>query len=406
MWQVEHQCTQCGADVVLEEAQRLFQCPFCRVKLYMSPGDFFRYYIEPGPGSGELIFIPYWRFKGMAFSFAGGEVTAGLVDVSRNATRFDFLPSSLGLRSQTQNLRFLSPAVSGSFLARDINLEDTLALEDRFTAAGTALPQVTYIGESLSCIYAPIYLRGSSVYDGLAGESIAALPGESEQGFPGRQQADEVRLFFMPCICPQCGADMDGEAQSMILTCANCLSAWSGSANEFQKVPCSFVPAGASPHVYLPFWQMEAEAALLESHADAIRVLRLPAAVMSRWENEPFIARVPAFKISPEWFLKIAMVMSFTPGDFSQDEMEEGCPDGELFPAALPMSEAYESLKMVLAYSSPARKGLAELLDSLEFDLKAARLVWWPFLSSGMELVRPDRKFSINAAALKWGKGI
>jgi len=408
MWQVEHQCTQCGAAVVLEEAQRVFKCPFCRVKLYISPGDFFRYYLAPAPGIGEAIFVPYWRFKGMAFSFTGAEIGAGLVDVSRNATRFDFLPSSLGLRSQTQKLRFLSPAVQGSFLERNVALEDTLALDERFAPAGLVRPKMTYIGESLNVIYSPVYLRNVSVYDGLAGERIAPLPEDEDffgRGGPSRPPIDSAgRLDFIPCICPDCGADMEGEAQSAIMTCSNCLSAWRVEGNYFIKIPSSFAPAYGEAAVFLPFWRIEAVSqGIIESRAEAARIMGLPVAVMKDWENEPFLAVVPAFKVSPDLFLRIAKVMSFHPEEVS---LEEGCPRGKLFPATLPLTEARESLRIVLAYSSPAKKAFEGVFPKLDFARNSAVLVWMPFVPAGMELVRPDRKFGISASALKWGQGI
>ncbi len=404
MWQVEHQCTQCGASVILEEAQRLFKCPFCRVKLYISPGDFSRYYLAPPHDAGEVIFVPYWRFKGMAFSFEKAKVSSRIVDVSRNATRFDFLPRSLGVRSQTQKLRFLTPAVSGSFLGRDRDLKDTLALEEKFALAGVANPKMTYIGESMSAIYFPVYYRDLSVYDGLAGEPIAPMPDEAGLEFSGRPGAAEGRLSFIPCLCPDCGWDMEGEPQSAVLTCGNCSSAWGATGNALQKVPCHFVPARGDSLVHLPFWQIEAKVDwVLETRADAVRLLNLPVVAKREWEKEPFRALVPAFKINPEWFLKIARVMSFSSGAFS---LEEGFPKGKLHPAALPFNEAFESLEMVLAYSAADKKGFAQWFSGVKFVAKNSGLVWWPFIASGMELVRPDREFSISASALKWGKGI
>lgn len=404
MWQVEHQCTQCGADVLLDEEQRFFKCPFCRVNLYISPGGFFRYYLAPGPGPGTPVFVPYWRFKGMAFSFGNAEVACRIVDVSRNATRFAFLPQSLGVRSQTQKLRFLSAAVPGSYLEHDAALEDALALEEKFVQAGMVRPKMTYIGESMSMIYFPVYCRDLAVYDGLAGERIAPMPDAAGMGFAGRPQADEGRISFIPCLCPDCGQDMEGGPHSAVLTCGNCSSAWAAAGGALEKVPCSFVPARGDSLEYLPFWRIEAKAdGVLETRADAVRLLNLPAAVRPQWEREPFTSFVPAFKINPEWFLKIAKVMSFYSGPF---HLEDGVPKGRSFAATLPLGEALESLPMVLAYSAADRKGFAGHFPGLKFVPGAARLVWQPFIASGMELVRPDREFSISASMLKWGKGI
>lgn len=403
MWQVDHQCTQCGAAVVLDEGQRLFKCPFCRVKLYISARGIFQYHLAAGREPGETTFVPYWRFKGMAFSFTGTGVECGLVDVSRNATRFTFLPASLGLRSQTQKLRFLSQPVQGRFLERDIALEETLALEERFAGTGLMRRDKTYIGESTSVIYLPVGRRDESFYDGISGEMIDVpeqdWPGPADCAIPG-----EGGLVFSACLCPGCGADLDGEAQSEVLTCRNCLSAWRPSEAGFQKIPCSFAPGRGEPLLYLPFWHIQAYArGILETRADAVRLLNLAEAAGPQRESEPFRALVPAFKIVPDWFLRIAAFMTFKSGEFS---WEEGCPEDEAFPATLPSGEAFESLKMVLAHAAYAKRQLALIFPAMNFTLHSASLVYLPFITRGLELIRPDGKFSISSSALKWGKGI
>lgn len=404
MWQVEHQCTQCGAAVVLEEDQRLFQCPFCRVKLYISPGDFFRYYLAPAAGSGESTFVPYWRFKGMAFSFKDYNVHSSIVDVSRNATKFGFLPLSLGLRTQALKLKFVTASVPGSFLTQETALIDTLALEERFMQTGLHRAELTYIGESVSMIYAPVYYKDLSVCDGITGERIVPLPDEAGLEFAGKPRAGEGRLSFLPSLCPQCGWDMEGEPQSAVLACGNCGSAWAAENGRFKKVPCSWVRMQGDSFSYLPFWHIEAASeGLLESRADAVRILNLPEAVKPQWESEIFRALIPAFKVNPELFLKIAKVMTFSSGDFPPDG---NCPKGALTAATLPLNEAFESLKIILAYSAVAKRSFAPLFPRLDLKLKNSCLVYWPFIPSGVELVRPDRKFSFTASALKWGKGI
>ncbi|HLA26741.1 MAG TPA: hypothetical protein VJZ49_02480, partial [Syntrophales bacterium] len=67
-WQIDHQCPQCGAPVTLDEADRLLLCPFCRTKLYLFVSDHFRYFIPaPEARSRDIIYLPYWRLKGLSF---------------------------------------------------------------------------------------------------------------------------------------------------------------------------------------------------------------------------------------------------------------------------------------------------------------------------------------------------
>jgi len=68
-WIVKHRCTQCGAPITLEEADRYFACPFCRVKICFTTDDHFRYYLQPMDNPPEEIFyIPFWRVRGVSFT--------------------------------------------------------------------------------------------------------------------------------------------------------------------------------------------------------------------------------------------------------------------------------------------------------------------------------------------------
>ena len=104
-WQIEHNCPQCGAPVTLEETDRLFVCPYCRTRLYLIVGDYFRYCIPPPETtSGEIIYIPYWRLKGLSLSVQDVGVNSRFVDVSVLALASDVFPPSLGLKPQALNV--------------------------------------------------------------------------------------------------------------------------------------------------------------------------------------------------------------------------------------------------------------------------------------------------------------
>lgn len=407
MWRIENQCPQCGADTCLEETQRLFTCPFCRVRLFIAVDDYFRYFLTPSaPGAEEAIFVPYWRLKGMFFSYDGAGVRSGLLDVSHNATKLEFLPASLGLRSQALRLRFVSPESAGAFLKPARPHGDVLsAIEDPFDPETPLLSEKTFIGESVSMIFSPIYVRDRSAYDGILRERIAALP----EGVPGelsggREQA-KAAMSFIPSLCPDCGWDMEGDPESVVLTCGNCRSAWSALRKGFEKVPCSFFLLDEDALLHLPFWKMEAEikGIQLGSYADAVRFFNLPKAVRREWETMPFCWLTPAFKIHPELFLKVSQRMTFQP---ALPSLKSELPRGSLYPVTLPLKDAFESLRMILAQSAVSRKDMALIFPSIRFTLKDAGLVYWPFHMSGMELIRPDRQLSIQANALKWGRHI
>ena len=83
---VEHQCPQCGAPAILEETERLFACPFCRVRSYLLSRGAFRYFLPAKtPERHTLFYLPYWRLKGMWFSYHMEKTAHRFIDTSHQA---------------------------------------------------------------------------------------------------------------------------------------------------------------------------------------------------------------------------------------------------------------------------------------------------------------------------------
>jgi hypothetical protein len=120
-WTIEELCPQCGAPVTLQEQDHIFSCNFCQVRLYIISSGFLRYYIPPPKDLNEdIIYAPYWRFKGISFNYIKQGLKHRIMDTSLLATGHDLLPTSLGFRTQTQKLKFLSPELKGKFLKQKI----------------------------------------------------------------------------------------------------------------------------------------------------------------------------------------------------------------------------------------------------------------------------------------------
>jgi len=120
-WQIEWRCPQCGAPVVLDETDRIFSCAYCRVRLRISCRGPWRYCLPPEKGlTGDPIFVPYRRFRGLAFSCVNQEIQHRVVDSSRLALEIKGLPPSLGYRPQVLKLRPVSPSVGGAFCVLEI----------------------------------------------------------------------------------------------------------------------------------------------------------------------------------------------------------------------------------------------------------------------------------------------
>ena len=395
-WQVEHQCPQCGGTVNLQEAQRLFVCPFCRVRLFINTNDVFRYFLAPAPGSNPIVYAPYRRFKGMFFSYADKDVHYGLIDISRNVSPLPFLPSTLGLRAGALKLRFVSSETTGRFLAISSSLNDTLV-------AGTGLPQTDriYIGETTTMIYTPIFMQDGCVRDAVVGEKIST-PSDIDADAMLSQTAEAGEHFkFIPSLCPDCGWDLEGDPLSVVLCCRNCASAWQPVDSGFEKVACCYQQLPGDHIRYLPFWKMEVEMeGMAKSYAEAMRLLNLPKVIPAEWEKRPFTWMIPAFKINPETYLRVSKTMSLT---LSEAPSKDSLPEGDLHPVTLGLTEAFESLKIAFAYSAISKFDMALLYPRLHPVLTRADLLYYPFVVSGLELIRPDRQLSINSNALKWG---
>lgn len=56
---LEHQCPQCGAGVSLAETDRIFSCPFCRVRLYIAGDTLFSYYLVPAVKNTDAAFFSH-----------------------------------------------------------------------------------------------------------------------------------------------------------------------------------------------------------------------------------------------------------------------------------------------------------------------------------------------------------
>ncbi|NNF97873.1 MAG: hypothetical protein HKM93_00700, partial [Desulfobacteraceae bacterium] len=176
-FQIEYQCPQCGAPAILDETDRLFTCAFCRVKSYLMPTDFFRYMLpNNAPVEKELIYFPYWRFKGMLFSCLHRSIENRFLDVSHQAAASLHFPVSVGLRSQAMKLRFVTPEIKGNFIKPLINVDQAMdIILERFSVdLPKPILHQARIGESISMIYAPFY-ADSKLHDAILNQPITGV---------------------------------------------------------------------------------------------------------------------------------------------------------------------------------------------------------------------------------------
>ncbi|MFH1982166.1 MAG: hypothetical protein ABIL58_09985 [Pseudomonadota bacterium] len=383
---IKHQCPQCGAPVTLAETDRLVSCGFCRVRSYLLPQLFFRYMLpHTAPEDKRLVYVPYWRYKGMLFFATDRGMQERFIDASRLAVDLSCVPASLGVRSQAMTLHFVTPETPGRFITPEKPFTAVSGLFDSIavpTGGGTIFHQ-TDIGEAVSLIYAPFYgekgLHDAVLNRRLGGEDKA----EQLARLPGGAPTWKIR--FLPTLCPGCGWDMEGQRDSLALICRNCDSVWRAGSTGLKRTRYASVPDDAPDVLYLPFWRFKAAVSgiPLESYADLVRIANLPRVVQPDWERQPFRFWSLAFKVRPKTFLQLSLQMnlgqpSVPTGDDPALQAPK-LPKGNIHPVNLPVSEAVESLKISLASFIRPAKAMLPRLPDITITAERALLIYLPF---------------------------
>jgi len=394
---IDHQCPQCGAPAVLEESDRLYRCGFCKVASYLLPRDVARYVLpHRAPADRDLTYVPYWRFKGTIFTCGTEGVRHRFADESHCAVDDPAFPPSLGLRSQALRLKFVTPATTGCFLEPIGNQRQALAFFTRRQASRQPPPIYlqTRVGESLSLIYAPVYQRGRRLYDGVLNRPLAhnaqAPPPETHPGGPA---GDHLR--FIPALCPSCGRDLEGRRDTLVLTCRHCDRLWRATSKGLEEIHTAEVPMPGAADVYLPFWRIRArvEGIPLASFADLARLANLPTVPKADWESRRFHFWAPAFKVRPATLLVLARTLTLAQPAVAPLEK---LPRQQLLAVTLPVAEAVDSLKVVLAVVARPPRRYHPRLAAVRIRPRSAMLAFVPFTIAPHEYLQPGLKLAVN----------
>ena len=399
---VELQCPQCGAPAELKETERLFDCPFCRVRSFLVGKSFFRYVLpSKAPADADLFWVPYWHFRGMTFSFIGDDIRHRVADTSVAASPAEGFPTSLGLRSQALKLRFLTDQEKGRRIKPHLSLADATDLFQSQEPTRKNAAFQCHIGERVSLIYAPFYDDGQ-LYDAVLNRPLPG--GEAKlENLETDRPVQEIR--FVPTLCPDCGWDLQGESDTLALSCRKCDALWHAGNRQLERLPSAHIPTRESDTAYLPFWRIRADISgvSLDSYADLVRTANLPKALQPEWEKTPFHFWSPAFKSAPQSFLRLGHNLTVAqPGE----HLAKTLPKGRLQPVGLPVTEAVESLKMTLAAFIRPRKNLASRLLQVKIRPKSALLVYVPFKEGHHELIHPTYNLAVNRNMLKLSQSL
>ncbi|WP_291321842.1 hypothetical protein [Desulfonatronospira sp.] len=400
---IDHQCPQCGAPAVLEETDHLFSCEYCRVKSFLISKDYFRYIIpDSAPGEKDLIYFPYWRFKGCLFSSTPRGIKKRILDISSKSLNSDNFPLSLGLRPQTQRLKFLSPDKKGLFLQPDVSFGDVLGTTTKRFRSSLPGPVFlnSFIGDTISMIYAPFYLQQGEVMDAVLNR-VATTAAYGETRLEDYTASDPGwRIKFIPALCPACGWDIDGCRDSLAFTCHNCNSMWLQSKDRFIPLEFATMPYSQNNMLYLPFYRIETDISGLDlkSASDLIRLANLPRMVQDSCRKQKFYFWTPAFKIRPKELLGFATGLTLSQ---PQEDWHKDPPGQKTHPVTLSASDAAGLTKVVLAdFLRPV--SLLHNLRQIKIMPRQYLLVYLPFDSRGNELYQQHYRMRLNRNVLNY----
>lgn len=403
---IDHQCPQCGAPAALEETDRLFACPFCRVRSVLTAQDYFRYVLPAkAPASRELVYAPYWRFRGfLLFSRAGGE-DYKYIDVNQLGTDMGTLPPSLGLRAQAMKLKFAAPDMEGRFLTPSRSFTEAFAaFQQRFIRgmASGALASA-HLGDAMGLLYSPFY-AASRLVDAVLDKPIGAVPSGFETAAAAAGRPDGG-VGFLPALCPDCGWDLEGERDERVLGCGNCGSSWAAAAGALARVDCDCLTGDEQGLLYLPFWQTACDIAGIEltTYADLVQAANLPQVVQPGFESRSFRFWTPAFKIRAPVYLRLAKGLSLTQ---PQGLLSPGRPPRRHYPATLPADDAAETLKVIFAGMIKPAQRLVEILPAVTIRPLSHRLAYLPFREDRHDFIQPHTRMAINKNLLALSRSL
>lgn len=399
----------------MEETDRLFQCEFCKVKSYLTAKGVFHYVLpSSAPPDQHLIYFPYWRFKGMLFSCLPGKIAERFIDVSHQAIGSMHFPFSVGFRSQALKLRFATADLPGRFLTPVLKFEEVVEkFIERFSRdLREPILHQAQIGETVSIIYTPYYLKDNGrLYDAVLDQPAPATLAEELDlnAFAGGDAP--FRIDFLATLCPHCGWDLTGRRDSLVLACRNCHRAWKARGKRLTELKLAHLPTGSDAKLlYLPFWRIKADVSgvPLSSYADMVRAANLPRVPQPEWEKRPFRFWGPAFKVRPQFYLRLATSVTLNqpveklaarlPPTASSADSSTGA---ATHPVNLPLSEAVETLKLNIASFLTPRERLTDLLPQIEITARKFLLVYLPFEERHHEYVHPGMNLAIHKNQLQ-----
>ncbi|MBU1344078.1 MAG: hypothetical protein KKE44_25355 [Proteobacteria bacterium] len=382
--------------MVLEETECIIQCRFCKTCNIIHTQPYPCYYIEPRlkiPAKLQITYVPYWRFKGIEFSLGKKWPGFKVIDQSYLAVDDKSLPVSMGLRSQTQKLKFVRKGIEGSFLPPAVSRKDILK-----QIAGGSEKKI-HIGEILSLIFMPFYQDKGICYDGLSGKVTST----EVSGFISNGKSLPYHLEFTPSLCPDCGWDLEGETDSLVLCCKNCLCFWLIHQKTLKKIKVKCYGTPEDAEMLLPFWRFEIEFQILNcsTYAQLIKMANIPKVVREEHRKQPVYFFTPAFKINPKLFLRIGRQITLAQIVPTRIGALSKC---RFHPVGLQLEEGFQAVVPIVMDLCTNKEETVKILIKERLKLTSFSLAYIPFRSSGSEYIQDSLGISLPKNSIKFGR--
>lgn len=400
-YRVEHTCSQCGGPIEFNETDHLIQCHYCGVKSFLAAEKY--HFIMPSRQGEAHILAPYLRFRGTEYYCDPKGVGHRIVDFTQLGLPMKSLPGSLGVRPQALKLRFASKE-QGRFLKNYLTLPDALARAEK--AVRKIRPREiiyrAYIGETISRVYLPLAIHGGKLFDAVSRELIGNLPGAHDIFAPAYDPEANWQPEFIATVCPQCGWNLNGEADSIALSCSGCDTLWEIRGRQLIQVDFKVLSGGDNACLFLPFWKMEPVFAgiEMETYGQFLKITNQPVVIKPEWERRKLFFWTPAFKVRPQVYLRLTKQLTVSQKEF---DPQTTLPRKH-HPVTMPVAEAIESLKVVLASATCNKKNVLPLLNEISCKVQRFTLVYLPFTIGPHDLIQEDFKININKKVLEYGR--
>ncbi len=417
---ITQSCPSCGAAIELNEDYRLLECSFCGVKNYRIGNTGKRYYLpypaRPDINESNLFFFPYIRFRGTVYSIQDENIQYKIVDTTRAAFTGsdkshsgggDGLTPSLGVRPQAMPLLPVTSTTPGKFIPQGIptkrifmyaaSITDILGKKKREEIYHRA-----FIGETISLIYWPCYLKGEQCKDAILNRTICPSAGVEkllEHAIPVDPQWEPR---FINTNCPLCGGLITGAEDAVVLRCQNCSRHWHEVHGKLEELDWMIIGQTKDSEL-LPFWKITVRDTTnnLNSFGDFLRFANQPVAIPQHFETLPISFTIPAFKINPKAFLQLADQLTLGQYKLSGESQKL---TGRIYPANLPRNEAVESLKTIFSSTLFSKKKKFPLLPQIDFTILNIEFIYFPFKRSIHDMVEKQTGTCVQTAALRYGR--